>query len=528
MNHILHVVGKPQPTDRYRPTSPAGPMIVVHPDTGEGLDQITPPLGTLAIAGILERERVPFVHIDQRIEPDTERIVLDAIRDGALGLGVSAQTGPQISYATRLIRAVKSEYPRFPVIWAGWHGSILPEQTLAHPDVDILVRGQGETTTLEIVERLRAGSSMDGCAGTGHKEHGAPVMNPERPMVDLNEFPWMAYHLIDHAKYPGPLHRRPSPLDRYSTFRSSQGCPWRCAYCADPLVFGRKWKKLSAERTVDELQNLVEHHGITYIDFVDDTFIIDPVRTEAIAKEMIRRRLPVKWSACARTGMVVRLKDEAWQVLAESGCDLIHPGVEASTQEMLDAIHKDERAENTLLAARKLKKAGIAGLYAFMTGFPGEAPEMVDETFKVIRELKEIDANNIMPVNFYVPYPGNVLYDKSRTVGFEPPARLEDWANFGTRAGKATPWLTAAFKQRVMKYDKFYLAAAYPSRFMQFKMEHGPLPLRWLYRAIHRIAKFRVQRDWYAWELDWKLLLAYWRFWEKWHRRIRLPNLMFR
>lgn len=515
-------------TDRYRPTSTAGPMIIVIPDTGEGLDQITPPLGTLAIAGLLEREGLPFIHIDQRTEPSTEKLVLDAIRQGALCIGVCAQTGPQISYAIALIRAVKSEFPKFPVIWAGWHGSILPEQTLSHPDVDILIRGQGEATTLEVLERLRNGVSMAGCLGAAHKEDGKPVVNPERPMIDLDDLPPMAYHLVDLKKYPGPSHRRRSPHDRYTTFRSSQGCPWRCAYCADPLVFSRRWKKLGAKRTVDELENLVVKHGITYVDFVDDTFIIDPARTEAIAKEIIRRKLPLKWSACARTGMIAKLSDEAWKTLADGGCDLIHPGVEASTQEMLDFIHKDERAENTLLAADKLKKAGVSGLYAFMTGFPGEPAEMVDETFRVVRRLKEIDPNNIMPVNFYVPYPGNVLYDRSRGLGFEPPTRLDEWANFGTRAGKATPWLSSEFKAKVMKHDKFYLPAAFPSRFMQFKMENGPLPMRLLYKLLHKVARWRVERDWYGLDIDWKLLYAYWRFWEKWHRRIRLPTIMFR
>lgn len=516
------------PNTLYKPTDPAGPMIIVHPDTGEGLDQITPPLGTLAIAGMLERAGLPFLHIDQRTQPGTETVVLDAIRAGALCLGISAQTGPQISYAVRILRAVKSEYPRFPVIWAGWHGSILPEQTLAHADADILIRGQGEATALEVVQRLKNGQGMDGCAGAGYKESGRVIVNPERPMVDLEGLPWMPYHLIDMKRYPGPSHRRRSVKERYTTFRSSQGCPWRCSYCADPLVFSRRWKKLSPKRTVDELENLVVKHGITYVDFVDDTFIIDGARTEAIAKEIIKRKLPLKWSACARTGMIAKLSDETWQTLAAGGCDLIHPGIEASTQEMLDFIHKDELAENSIKAAEKLQRAGVAGLYSFMTGFPGEPEKMVEETFRLVKRLKEIDHNNIMPINFYVPYPGNVLFDKSKTLGFEPPAKLEDWANFGTRTGKATPWLSRDFKRKVMKHDKYYLPAAFPSRIMQSKMDGGPLIMRLVYKTLHKMARYRVDHDFYSFEVDWLLLYAYWRLWEKWHRRVRLPTLMFR
>lgn len=511
----------------YEPASRIGPVILVMPDTGEGLDQITPPLGTLAIAGVLEREGIPFAHIDQRMETNAERIILDLIGDGALCLAMGFQTGPPIAYAIKISQAVKAQYPRFPIIWAGWHPSILPEQTLAHPAVDILVRGQGEMTMLEVVQRLRDGQSMEGCLGVGYKTDGKVILAPDRPMVDLNRLPYMAYHLVDLKNYPGPSHRRRSVHDRYTTFRSSQGCPWRCAYCADPLVFDRRWKPLTAERTVDELQNLVENHGITYVDFVDDTFIVDPNRTIRFAKEMIKRKVPLKWSACARTGMIARLEQSTWDMLAEAGCDLVHPGVEVADQEMLDYILKDEENDNTVIAAQKLHKAGISGLYAFMISFPEEPPDMAEKIFRAIKQLKEIDPNSIAPVNFYVPYPGNVLFDRSQEKGFNPPASLEGWIDFGTRAGRATPWITDGLKDKIMKLDKFYLPAAYPSRFLKHKMEHLKI-LGWVYWLLHKIARFRVEREWYGFDLDWKLLRTYWRFWEKYHRRIRLHNFMFR
>lgn len=517
---------RPRMTAPYRPTSKTGPAIIVMPDTGEGLDQITPPLGTLAVAGLLEQEGIGFVHLDQRVEPNAEELVLSLVRDGALCLGMGYQTGPQISYAVRLSQAVKAEFPDFPIIWAGWHPSILPQQTLEHPAVDIIVRGQGELTMLEVIERLKNDQGMEGVMGVAYKQDDQIRINPDRGLADLNIFPDMAYHLIDFKDYPGPSNRRSSPEDRFANFRSSQGCPWRCAYCADPLVFDRKWKALTAERTVDELEKLVDLYGITYVDFVDDTFIVDHKRIEHFAREMIRRKIPLKWSANARTGMIVRLDQSVLDLFAEAGCDIIHPGVEASSQEMLDYIHKDEKNENTLKAAEKLARAGIVGLYGFMVAFPEEPADTAKRTFHMIKELKEIDANNIMPVNFYVPYPGNVLYDRSLEKSFTPPTHLEEWSDFGTRAGLAAPWITDDFRNEVMKVDKFYLPAAYPSRLMKYRIRHSRLG--WLYNLLHKIARYRVKREWYSWDLDWRLVYMYWKFWEKWHRRFSLHNLNFR
>jgi anaerobic magnesium-protoporphyrin IX monomethyl ester cyclase len=511
---------------RIQPTSRTGAAIILMPDTGEGLDTLTPPLGTLAIAGYLEAKGLPILHLDQRVEPNVKPIILDAIRDGALCIGMGFGTGPQISHAIEISLAIKEEFPDFPVIWGGWHPSILVEQTLEHPAVDIIVRGQGEVSMYELVNRFREGADFTDIAGIAYKADGELVVNPDRPMEDLNSFPDMAYHLIDFKDYPGPPNRRSSPEDKFANFRSSQGCPWRCAYCADPLVFNRRWKALTAERTADELENLNKNFGITYVDFVDDTFIVDPKRVKAFAEEMIKRKLPLKWSANARTGMIAKLDQEVLDLLHESGCDLIHPGVEASTQEMLDYILKDEKNDNTLIAAEKMQKAGITGLYAFMVSFPDDPEDMVEATFRMVRELKELDSNNIMPVNFYVPYPGNVLYDRSQLKGFTPPTVLAEWAEFGTRLGSATPWITNQYRDKVMMLDKYLLPAAYPSRLLKYRMENSWLG--GLYKLLHRIAAYRVKNERYKWLLDWKLIYMYWKFWEKWNRRVRLPNLLFR
>ncbi len=45
-----------------------------------------------------------------------------------------------------------NEYPDFPVIWGGWHPSILVKQTLEHDAVDIIVKGQGEVSFFELVK----------------------------------------------------------------------------------------------------------------------------------------------------------------------------------------------------------------------------------------------------------------------------------------------------------------------------------------------------------------------------------------
>lgn len=116
-----------------------------------------PPLGAptclLALAATLREAGFRPVIIDAAIEPRYKERVLEE-SDGALCLGISALTGPMIRGAIDVAKTVKAKMPKFPIIFGGWHPTLLPDETLAEPYVDIVVRGQGEITLREIAEAL--------------------------------------------------------------------------------------------------------------------------------------------------------------------------------------------------------------------------------------------------------------------------------------------------------------------------------------------------------------------------------------
>src|ERR1700730_4937664 len=113
----------------------------------------TAPLGILAVATPLIRAGYQIVLIDSTITPDYKKRVLEEVRD-ALCLGISLVTGPMIRETVEIAKAIKIWNPNFPVILGGWHPSLLPKQTLQADYIDIVVKGQGEETLLEVVQHL--------------------------------------------------------------------------------------------------------------------------------------------------------------------------------------------------------------------------------------------------------------------------------------------------------------------------------------------------------------------------------------
>ncbi len=211
----------------------------------------TMPLALLAIGSQLDPEIYEVVIVDARLDQDAENTVLSHLGD-ALCLGVTVLTGAPISDALRISRAAKRLRPAIPVVWGGWHPSMFARECLLEPSVDVTVRGQGEETFAEIVQRLTDGRSIRGCAGcTVRLEDGSIEENPARTLAQVENFRAHDYGLIPVERYYELKGKR--QLD----FISSQGCNFRCAFCSDPFVYGRKWVGLEPDPNGRQIEGTV-------------------------------------------------------------------------------------------------------------------------------------------------------------------------------------------------------------------------------------------------------------------------------
>src|SRR5262245_16992016 len=152
-------------------------------------DEAAPPLALIHLAAPLVAKGYRVKIVDSAITPDGTAAVLAECED-AVCLGVSMVTGPMITQGVEVARAVRAAHPELPIVAGGWHASILPEQTLQSPYIDAVVKGQGEITFTEIVDRYAAGErDLGGIAGSLYKKDGKAVWNGDRGYTDINALP---------------------------------------------------------------------------------------------------------------------------------------------------------------------------------------------------------------------------------------------------------------------------------------------------------------------------------------------------
>src|SRR6202011_5404431 len=225
-----------------------------------------------------------------------------------------------------------------------------------------------ENTFAEIVERLAAGepaTALGGCLGTTYRGADGEVrQNPPRPLADVNSFRPHDYALLPVERYYALKGKR--QLD----YISSQGCNFRCAFCSDPFVYGRKWVGLEPTRMALRRQELWDRYRFDDVNFQDETFFTRARRVQTLADRIIDSGMKITWAATMRADQGVRLPDEVWARCKQSGLRRLLVGVESGSDEMLRRIRKDIKIEQVFQTAQQMLKYDIAGHFPFIVGFP--------------------------------------------------------------------------------------------------------------------------------------------------------------
>lgn len=436
---------------------------------------------------------------------------------GCLAFGVSVMTGFPIAEAIQASKVFKSVNQSAPVIWGGWHPSILPEQILEKSYVDIVVMGQGERAFLEIMQRISADKKFEGILSVVYRDNNRIVKNEPRPLENVNHFPALPYHIVNLQDFILPTFLG----SRTVRYASSQGCPHRCGFCVDPMVYGRRWFGLYPERVVEDIELLIKNYGINGIIFTDSNFFTDLGRAVDIAMLLLKKGIKIKWGQVnGRTRQLLRYSEKEWQLLKLSGLQNILVGAESGLQQGLDLIEKDTTIEDTLSLGEISNRVGITVNFSMMVGLPygigdlRSQAKMVKEEFRqILKMVKNIyeqhNTRNSIQLFVYTPYPGTPLYQKSLHLGVTEPKHLEDWVNFEL-GRKNTPWVSQNIVRKVSMLNDYIFRWIEDEWFTKLRAIKSPLrPLLLLGgHFLKLLAKLRWRFKFFGLSLDYFLVKA--------------------
>ena len=323
-------------------------------------------------------------------------------------VGVSCIFSSQFANVLEVCHAAKRVDREIITITGGTHPTFLTEQSLKHPELDLVARGEGEFTLRELVEKSQQGRGPEGIAGLAYRQDGQVVIGPVRPPAPPDEIPFPARELFPLEKYfaialPMGIVYQQKPFMNLIT---SRGCPYRCTFCSSTNFWGNAYRTRSVANVLEEMDYLVNKLGVREFKFFDDNLTADKPRAKAIFQGMVDRKFHVTWNT--PNGIhVVHLDDELLDLMIASGCYELTLAVESGDPEVLkNIIRKPTRLPEVEEAAKRIRKKGLGSYGFFIIGFPGETREQIQHTLDFSRKL-DLDRISCFIAN---PLPGTEMY----------------------------------------------------------------------------------------------------------------------
>lgn len=374
----------------------------------------SPPLGLAYIASML-RENHEVKIIDSNILNYTMGDVEKKLRSfNPDVVGITSVT-PSIYEAYKVAETAKKVREDCTVVLGGPHATFTPRKTMEECKyINIVVRGEGEETTRELIETIEKGAPLNEVKGISFRNKNEMIDAEPRPFIkNVDDIPFPSRDLL-------PIHLYQVNGVKYTTLLTSRGCPFKCTFCSSSRLFGGYWRERSPQNVLEEIRIIYDDYNIRNIEFVDDTFTLNQERAEKICDGIIKQGWEISWGASSR---VDTLSKRLVEKMKKAGCWIIFLGIESGSQKILDAIGKRITIAQAKKAVKIVKDAGIKVLGSFIIGFPQDTTETIKETIKFAKSL------NLDYAEFSIltPYPGTPIFDHAKNNNM---LLTENWSRY--------------------------------------------------------------------------------------------------
>lgn len=382
-------------------------------------EYLPPPYGIIQLAAYLEAkvedvkvevldcnaEKVDWTQMEQRIASFNPDIVC------------SSSLATCNTYAVaKTLETAKRVAPSILTVTGGQHFTATAKESLeTYPEIDMIVRGEGEQTLTELVKHLIAKKSILEIQGLSFRKSGQIIHNSPRPLIEnLDDLPFPGYHLVKDLMSKYHFSAMAADNSPYALVEGSRGCSHECTFCSQWKHWQACWRVKSSERIADEIKYCNETFGSKFIWLTDDNFGAGN-RPKEIAEAILKRELSrdVAWFVQARCDDIIRNK-EILPKLKESGLSWVLLGVENSNPSTLDAFKKGITPQDAKTAVKLLKNNGI---FAHAMMIIGQRKDTLESIWRLKEFANELDPDFIM-FGILTPFPGTEIYEEANRNGW--------------------------------------------------------------------------------------------------------------
>ena len=388
-----------------------GPNLDLPIEDAKKMVGAAPPLGMLYIATILKKEGTDVSMIDEAAQGFSTRDTVNWVKKEdphILGFSTCSSSGRK---AAMIAEKVKKENPNIIIVFGNFYATFNAQRSLRkYPFVDVIVRGEGEYTTLELVKCLEKKKNLKRVLGIAFGKKNRIIATPDRPLIkDVDSIPFPDRELLDVEYHNTTAGINVAPR-KFSSFVSSRGCVFRCRFCGCRRLARNLWRSRSVENILEEL-HLLASQGYKQLMFVDDNFTLNPKRVIKICQRMRKEKVDIEWIS---EGRVDQCPYVMVREMVNANCRMIYFGIENANQKVLDYYDKRTTPEQAEVAVKNARKAGVDVIVgSFILGAPNETRQEIQNTLRFAEQLKV----DIPQFNILATFPGTDIWDELKMKG---------------------------------------------------------------------------------------------------------------
>jgi radical SAM superfamily enzyme YgiQ (UPF0313 family) len=318
----------------------------------------------------------------------------------------------------------KQAFPKTKVVLGGPHATFCYDELLQHECVDFVVRGEGESNIIQLLEYISHPNSfpLQVIPGIAYKievdgGHQIEVTMPSSFITCLDILPFPDY----------PAWSKYGKYSEGFSIVSSRGCPGQCIFCASRAFSGSKYRFHAAEWVFSMLFYYFKVYGFRWFVFYDDTLLANKLRAKTFCNYLSKYwsgDVVPSWACKSRADMV---NEAIARAIKDAGCVSVHIGVESGAQEVLDNIKKGITLSQVFNSLRILKKHGIEAECSFILGHPGDTLETIEKTLLLADEIENLGMGKCV-VGYSTPFPGTPLWNEAERLGIQ--IKVRDWSRY--------------------------------------------------------------------------------------------------
>jgi radical SAM superfamily enzyme YgiQ (UPF0313 family) len=427
------------------------------------------PRGILSLGTFLESKGYPtaviplsyYLNYDSNYSTEKLRSVLSDIitENDPIMIGVSCMTS-DFKTCANILKLCKELNESIVTVIGGIHPTFLDEDCIRLKAIDVVVRGEGEWTLLELISALEQETDLNSIQGLTFKHNGQIVRTPDRSLGNLEELPPLNFGLL-----PDTFVQKALVFGMLS-----RGCAFNCRFCADKR-FWKRVRSFPVGHIIHEMETLSHSYKNPMTALEDNMIYIGSKRFSELCFEIKDRKIPLGQGFYVMSRVDSIIDDQGLKDMDGTGIKYVLVGIESGSQKVLDRMNKKTNPEIIIKGCKKLKESNRNPTSIWILGHPGDNAKESEKSLSFLEYLLERDLLHSAHFTYFIPWPGTQFFDAPEKHDIE--ILTNEWSTWGYREkdGKRRP-------------------------LCQLKDFSADEMTRWYYKANEIITKYAAHPDW--------------------------------